>query len=72
MGGGSSEGWLSFAGESGGAKVAGRRTKVGELGVVGGSIGSLDTAADEGGVDGRGKGRCMTVQCEMWGQETSE
>ena len=61
VGGGSSEGWLSLAGESGEAKVAGRRTKV-EGGVAGGSTGLSD--ASDGGVDGRGNEGCMIVQCE--------
>ena len=71
VGGGSSEGGLASAGEGGRAKVAGRRTKLGEGGVHGESIGSSD-ALDEEGVDGRGKEGCMTVQCGTCGQETNE
>lgn len=71
VGGGSSEGGLSFTGKGGRAKVAGRRTKLGEGGVLGESMGSSD-ASDEGGVDGRGKEGCMTVQCGTCGQESNE
>lgn len=71
VGGGSSEGVLSFAGEGGRAKVAGRRTKFGEGLALGESVGSPD-ASDEGGVEGRGKEGCMTVQCGTCGQETKE
>jgi len=71
VGGGSSEGMLSFAGEGGRAKVAGRRTKFGEGGVLGEYMGSSDES-DEGGVDGRGKEGCMTVQCGTCGQAMNE
>jgi len=71
VGGGSSEGELSLAGEGERAKVAGRRTKFDEGGVLGESIESSD-ASDEGGVDGRGKEGRMTVQCGTVGQETNE
>ena len=71
VGGGSSEGELSLAGEGERAKVAGRRTKFDEGGVLGESIESSD-ASDEGGVDGRGKDGRMTVQCGTVGQETNE
>jgi hypothetical protein len=71
VGGGSSEGELSLAGEGERAKVAGRRTKLDEGGVLGESMGSSD-ASDEGGVDGRGKEGRMTVQCGTVGQETKE
>ena len=71
VGGGSSEGELSSAGEGGRAKVAGRRTKFEEGGVLGESIGSSD-ASDEGGVDGRGTEDRVTVQCGTVGQETNK
>jgi hypothetical protein len=74
VGGGSSESWLSLAGEAGRVKVAGRRTKVGEGGVVGECMDSSDVP-DEGGVDCRdcgGKGGCMTVQWETCDQDTNE
>ena len=72
VGGGSSSGGLSSsAGEGGRAKVAGRRTKFGEGGVLGESMDSSD-ALDEGGVDGRGKEGRMTVQCGTCGHDTNE
>jgi hypothetical protein len=71
VGGGLSEGELSSAGEGERAKVAGRRTKFDEGGVLGESMGSSN-ASDEGGVDGRGKEGRMTVQCGAVGQETKE
>jgi hypothetical protein len=71
VGGGSSEGELSLAGEGERAKVAGRRTKFDEGGVLGESMCSSD-ASDEGGVDGRGNEGRMTVQCGTVGQETKE